>query len=297
MRVVVISDAVAGLSPAAASERIGAQFAAKGAQVAVVPLAVSGQGLSDAVAACLPGAEFAAPATEGELVAALRSDAPSLVLDLGGLRVADFGRSVLAAFDPDPVVAMGLLRSRWEGGGLVALVPEDQAQRELTGLSGYASTELRAEGVELQEILRIDAEAGALAALLGLATTAGTGAAHGLGLLILGAGGTVSDPLTLLAQGFNLATTMRQADLIVTATQELDFHALGGPVVKRVAHLAVESLQPLIAVVGRNFVSSRELRLAGFESAYPLVPTVGSQDPTPERLDEVAAKVASTWAW
>lgn len=297
MRVVVISDAVAGLSPAAASEHIGVQFADRGAQVAVVPLAVSGPALRDSVAACLSGALFVAPTQAADLLAALETEAPSLVLDLSGLRVDDLGRSVLEGIDPDPVTALARLRSRWEGRDLVALVPEEQAQRPLTGLSGFASTELREEGAELQEILQRDAQAQAWADLLGLPTEAGSGAARGLGLLVLGAGGTVTDPLTLLAERFDLAATMRKADLIVTATEALDFHALGGPVVKRVAQLAVDSLQPLIAVVGRNFVSPRELRLAGFESAYPLVPPAGPQQPTPERLDEVAAKVAATWAW
>nr|WP_231979928.1 glycerate kinase [Tessaracoccus coleopterorum] len=84
---------------------------------------------------------------------------------------------------------------------------------------------------------------------------------QGLGLLLQGIGATVTDPLTFLTERFGLAATIASADLVVTGAEELDFHALGGPVVKRVAALAGEALRPVIAVVGRNFVSSRELRL------------------------------------
>jgi glycerate kinase len=88
---------------------------------------------------------------------------------------------------------------------------------------------------------------------------------------------------------------MGAADLVVTAAESLDFHAVGGPIVKRAVSMAGAALRPAIAIVGRNFVSARELRLAGFEEAYPL--GAAGEEPTPERLSEVAMRVATTWSW
>lgn len=294
MRVVVASDAVAGLTPAAASEQIARAFAERGVAVAVVPLAATGQGLREGVAACCPSAVFAAPTTTAELAGALASGADQLVVDLSGLSVDDLGRSL---FDADPAGSLAELRRSWAGHDLTALVPEEEVERPLTGLSGHASIALRAEGADLNAILLADAEAERWAAELGVEPSQGSGAARGLGLILASIGGQVTDPLTFLAARFDLAATMARSDLVITGAESLDFHALGGPVVKRVAQLAGAALRPVIAVVGRNFVSSRELRLGGFETAYPLVPAASTQDATPERLAEVAEQVASTWQW
>lgn len=288
---------MAGLGATGASEEVAGAFADKGATVAVVSLAVGGEALRDCLAACLPDARFTAPTGVAELELALGAQEPCLVVDLSGLRVEDLGRGLLAAFDQEPAAALARLRSLWTGRELIALVPEEQTSRELTGLSGHASTQLRAEGAELGEVLRADAAAQRWADELGVNPASGSGAARGLGLLIQAVGGTLTDPLSLLAQRNGLAATMASADVVVTGAASLDFHSLGGPVVKRVAGMAVDALCPLIAIVGRNFVSARELRQAGFESAYPLVPAGGDEEPDVHRLREVAAKVATTWRW
>ena len=85
--------------------------------------------------------------------------------------------------------------------------------------------------------------------------------------------------------------------MVVTGAESLDFHAVGGPIVTHMVALAGEALRPVIAVVGRNYISARELRLAGLESAYPVSVAAGDDAATVEGLTRVARGVAATWRW
>jgi glycerate kinase len=294
LRVVVASDALAGLSPAEASEIIAHAFADRGAQVVVVPLGVTGAALREAVGVA-GAAALEAPADAAELGRVLARADGDLVVDLTACHVADLGREALDAFDAHPATALAAAREAWAGRRLVALVPEGQPDRPLTGLTGMAATEGRERGADLAAVLAADAVAGRWAEQLGLTPGPGAGAVGGAGLLIQAVGGIVTDPLTYLAEVFGLPATLARADAVVTGAESLDFHAVGGPVVKRVVSLAGEALRPVIAVVGRNFVSARELRLAGLEAAYPI--SSGEDRATPAQLADVAAKVATTWSW
>lgn len=301
MRVVVATDALAGLSPAEASGRIARAFDERGAQVAVVPLGVEGAALAAAAAAAAPSADFRAVGTAQEVGEALAGDRPPgngpTVLDLTRCAVDDLGRAALAEFAIDPSEALLEARGAWAERELVALVPQGDVARPLTGLDGYASTVLRARGATLQEILGHDAVAERWAAQLGLEPGPGAGAAGGVGLLIQALGGRVVDPLTWLGEQFRLERTLAQADLIVTGAEWLDFHDRGGAVVKQVVAWAELALRPVIAISGRNFISARELRLAGLEEAYALREGAGESATTPKELAEVAARVATSWLW
>ena len=301
MRVVVATDALAGLSPRAASETIARAFADRGAQVAVVPLGVDGEHLAAAARAAAPAAVFSVAHTSREAGDALAGAAPgddtTYVLDLTSARVDDLGRGLFPPFGDDPAGALLAARAAWEGRTLVALVPDAAQSRPLTGLDGHASTVLREAGATLQEILTFDAAAERWAADLGLTSGPGAGAAGGLGLLIQALGGRVVDPLTWLGEQFGLERTLGQADLIVTGAEWLDFHARGGPVVQQVVAWGEGALRPVIAISGRNFISSRELRIAGFEEAYALKDGPGKDPATPEELASGAARVATSWRW
>lgn len=301
MRVVVATDALVGLSPRDASELIAHAFAERGAQVAVVPLGVEGERLADAISAAAPAAVFsvARSSTEaGEVLAgAAHATAPVTVLDLTTADIRDLGRAVLRPFGEDPVEALDALRAAWAGRELVALVPDDAHERPLTGLDGHASTVLRAAGATLQEILTFDTAAERWAADLGREAGPGSGAAGGLGLLIQAVGGRVVDPLSWLGEQYGIAATLAQADLVVTGTELMDFHSRGGPVVKKVVAWAEEALRPVIAISSHTFISSRELRLAGLETAHALREGPGEEPATPEELAAAAARVAASWAW
>ncbi|AQX16661.1 MULTISPECIES: glycerate kinase [Tessaracoccus] len=297
MRVVIAADAMAGLTPADASALIAGRFAERGAVPAVVPLAVTGDALAHAVATAAPGAPFARPADAVDLGRALADADGDLVVDLTACRVADLGRGVLDAFADDPVEAVAVARQAWSGRRLVALVEDGQQERPLTGLTGLAATEGREHGADLADVLAADAVAGRWATSLGLTAQPGAGAAGGAGLLLQAMGAVITDPLTFLVEHYGLAGTMAQADLVVTGADMLDFHAVGGPVVKRIVGMAGEALRPVIAIVGRNYVSSRELRLAGLEAAYPVLAGAGDDIATPGQVAEVAERVARTWSW
>lgn len=297
MKVVVASDAIAGLSAREASETIARAFADGGAAVAVIPLAVSGDELRAAVEVAADGVGFASPVDAVDAGEALASALGDLVLDLTATQVAAWGAATLQAFGDDPATALAAARERWAGRELVALVADGQQERPLTGMHGYAATEGREAGLPLAQVLEADREGERWLEALGLEQGPGSGAAGGLGLLIQAMGGRVVDPLTYLAERFSLENTITQADVVVTGAERLDFHAVGGPIVKRVVALAEAALRPAVAIVGRNYVSARELRLAGLETAYPLLPGAGEETSTPERLVEVAQQVATTWSW
>lgn len=295
------TSSIAGLSPQLASETIAQAFAAKGAQVAVVPLGTDGADLAAAVRVAAPESVFAAAGTPTDvgdaLLAAAERGGGTLVLDLTACTATDLGAGLLARFGEDPTAALAAARSALSAVDVVGLVPEDQAQRPLTGLEGHASTQLRAEGATLQEILAFDAKAERWAGSLGVEAGPGSGAAGGIGLLVTAMGGRVVDPLTWLGERYGISATLSRADLAVTGAELLEFHAVGGPVVKRMIAWAEEKLCPVIAIAGRNYVSSRELRLAGLEAAHALRDGPAEDVSTPDELDAAATRVAASWAW
>ena len=102
----------------------------------------------------------------------------------------------------------------------------------------------------------------------------------------------------ICVEGYRLPELAARADVIVTGTDVLDFHRRGGDVVAELTRLGVEALRPVVVVAGRNFVSPRELRLAGIEEAHAVAPPgVGEIDITAEQLGAVARRVAATWTW
>lgn len=302
MRVVVTCDAIAGLGARRASEVVARAFSDAGAQVAVAVLGAGGASLADAVAP-FPGVAVIRPESATELGARLAELAREggrgarYVIDLATTEVTDLGATFLDAFPGPPVEALASARAGLANVELVAVVAADEVERPLTGLSGLASTVGREVGHDLRQVLAADARAEAWLATLGVADRPGAGAAGGLGLLLQHVGAAIMDGLTLTADLLNLAETMRRADLVVTGARSLDFHAIGGPVVKRIAAMGEEALRPVVAVAGRNFVSARELRLAGIESAAALVPAGSPDEPTEQDLARVARQLAATWTW
>lgn len=284
---------MAGLDPRGTSEIIGRAFADAGAEVAVVPLAEGGAGFADAVAELDPAGELSRPGSLSDLSGSLRSGSSTLWLDLTGLEPHAW--SDLMSVGPQELAALARIIGSRE---LVAIVRHGHQGATLTGLSGRVAERGRETGVDLAETLAANDAATAWLSSLGLdGATPGTGAADGVGSIILALGGRVLSGIDALIEGFNMVGTAARADLLVTGTPALDFHAVGGDVVKEVARLGTEALRPVIAIVGRNFVSSRELRLAGLESAHPILEGFGDADADPGQLAEVARRVARSWSW
>ncbi|WP_297743080.1 glycerate kinase [uncultured Tessaracoccus sp.] len=263
MRVLVASGAVGALRAHAASVVVARAFQAQGAEVAVVDLEES----------------WPVPSTLDELADVLARGADVVDLRQLAFRFADAQRAEQAI----------------TGRRFVAVVADADVEVPLTGLAGTAVQRSRARGDDLAAGLEADAQARAWLTALGVHDEAGVGAVNGLGALLLREGAQLTSALNLTVERTGFARTARQADLIVTGCTNLDFHTRGGPLVERVVQIAEEALRPVIVVCGRNFVSSRELRLSGIEAAHAV--HAGDDARTVEERDlaELARRVARTW--
>ena len=300
MRVLVAADAVAGLCARDASEVIATAFLDAGAEVAVVPLSDGGEGFADAIVGVDPHGYLVRPRTLSEMLETLSGKgepcdgaAATLRVDLTGLvpsawrALTDVDRSRMAE-----------LADATAQRNLVAIVRSGEQSATLTGLSGRVAERGREDGLGLGETLAANDAVSLWLESLGLDGTApGTGAADGGGAIILALGGRILSGIEALIEGFDMESTVAKADLLVTGTSILDFHAVGGDVVKEVARMGTEALRPVIAIVGRNFVSSRELRLAGIESAHAILDGAGDDQPGRAQLAQVAGRVAKSWSW
>ncbi len=293
MRVLVAADAMAGLDPRGASEIIGHAFADAGAQVAVVPLSDGGKWFADTVAAFDTVASVAQPNSLAEVLACLETGAPVSYVDLTGLARHDW--DALVSVGPRDVEG---LRAAVAGRDVVAVVANGSQHATLTGLTGVVAERGRQEGMQLGDTLSADTAVSRWLDALGIdGTVPGTGAADGVGAIIVAVGGRITSGIQACVAGFNLPDTVAKADLVVTGSALLDFHAVGGDVVKEMARLATDALCPIVAIVGRNFVSSRELRLAGIESAHAVFDGPGNDEPIPAQVTDVAEAVARSWRW
>ena len=182
--------------------------------------------------------------------------------------------------------------------GTTVVVPHREAGRTLTGMTGSLAERGRGNGADIAATLAEDSRATAWLERLGVADEAPAGALCGLGAWALGCGARVASGIGICVDGYRLPELAARADVIVTGTDVLDFHRRGGDVVVELTRLGVEALRPVVVLAGRNFVSPRELRLAGIEEAHAVAPPgVGEIDITAEQLGAVARRVAATWTW
>lgn len=290
---------MAGLGPRDASEVIATAFADSGAQVAVVPLADGGEGFADAVAELDPDGLLVRPGDLSGLMAILSGqiispgNTSTLRMDLTSFDPPAW--SDLIALEPQQIAGLAAAMSHRN---FVAIVGSGEQGSTLTGLSGRVAERGREDGLDLGDTLAADDAVSKWLTSLGIdGAVPGAGAADGVGAIILALGGRVLSGIEALIEGFGMEATAAKADLLVTGTPILDFHAVGGDVVKEVARMGTETLRPVIAIVGRNFVSSRELRLAGIESAHAILDGAGEDQPIPAQLAQVAGRVAKSWSW
>lgn len=265
MRVLVASGPLSALDADTASGVIAAAFHAAGAEVAVVSL--------------MPA--WPAPRTLDELAEVLAGGAHTV--DLTAMQF-EYAQTRAAS---DAIA----------GHSFVAVVRDSDVSVPLTGLSGSAVQRSREHGDDLAAGLAVDAAAQSWLATHGFDDAPGAGAVNGLGAVLIHHGIRLTDTLTLAMERSDVATTAAQADLLVTGCTDLDFHTRGGPIVERMAQVAEQALRPVIVICGRNYISSRELRIAGIESAYPVRPGDDPQPVDRHALAAHAARVARTWRW
>src|SRR5690606_6146738 len=155
LRVLVASDAMAGLGPRSASEVIATAFAQQGAQVAVIPLGSGGDALADALSTIDSAAELVVASDMDELLGSIVAGESPLYLDLTGLAPVPLA-GLVAAATPEVV---GNLRRELGGRPVAAVVPDDGADAPLTGLSGMLAELGRRRGAELSETISEDTRA------------------------------------------------------------------------------------------------------------------------------------------
>lgn len=292
MRVLIASDGIAGLGSAETSEVIGRAFAAHGAQVAIVPMAVQGPALHQAILRIHPDAEVVSCVTLADVLRRLGVPRTRpLYLDMSGLAVMDVDE-VLASVTPAQLRGW---RNLPHTAPLMGVVGTTDASQPLAGMPGIIAERGRLAGVDLARTIAANDRASAWLAEAGLDPETTTGAASGAGAVVAAAGGVVRDGVTACAEAADFNHVASRADVVVTGAEQLDFHAVGGPVVKEVVERAGQVLRPAIALVGRCFVSPRELRIAGVETAYAVLDGPGEEVATTEQLANTAARVAATW--
>ncbi|MGA4670336.1 glycerate kinase [Propionibacteriaceae bacterium Y1923] len=245
-----------------------------------------------------------------------RGPVERVVLEVGDRPAHDGGAGLLAAWgatadrplDEGVAALAGITRAdltgvlSWLAGARLDLVvPADEHTRHLVGLRGLTSVRGHAIGLDPASLLSTDQALVDLAAALdrmAQSRAAGAGAAGGLGFAALALGGSVSTGAAYGGDLANLASTIGQADLVVTGAGQLDFGTMGGDVLFTVLALASEALRPVVVVAENNFISPRELRSIGVEAAYSV--RTDTSDPNPVDADELLAaaqRIARSWAW
>ncbi|RRD06604.1 hypothetical protein EII34_02970 [Arachnia propionica] len=282
MKVLVATDRIGRLSPAEASDVVAAAFARQGADVAVAPVATQGPDLSAAIGRFAPRARVARPAGLGHLLDAIRSGAE--YLDLTGLPIP-----TLPELESLPLLELTAAP--------VAVVAAEYATLPLTGLTGALAEQGRRGDRDLAEVVAEDTRATGWLDRIGVVDGPGTGALGGLGAWLRGCGISVSTGVQVVAEGYDLPRLAGLADLVVTGADTLDFHTRGGEVVRAVTGIAGEALSPVVVICGRNFVSARELRHTGIEEAHAVRAGLDESPVRDRELEELAARVATTWQW
>ncbi len=320
MRVLVCSRELAGRSPSWAGELVAQSFAERGAQLALVSM---GDARSDAVAALAdlhelqlePVAhpqlgEFAAG---GEVLLVRASELPiSPAPDSSSATVGELVLELAGSVAP-PVIHLDPGEPNWRDGGagflevvgdlldatvLHLLVPYHETEYPLTGLRGLVSRQRDELNLGVDELLAADQTLVDLTHSWGrpdLATAPGGGASGGLGAAVLAMGGVVQSGPAACGETADLAASVAQSDLVVLVADQLDFGTMGGDVLAHLTAAAAAASVPVVVLARRNFVSSRELRIAGVQAAYSI--NVDDSPLTASALRAQAAVVARTWTW
>jgi glycerate kinase len=299
-------------------EPVTASYAVRG-DVAVVELAEA-SGLRS-----LPGGDFA-PLTAtsrgtGELIGdAVRQGARRIVLGLGGSACTDGGAGLAAALGarfldadgrelPSGGAALRDLDRIEVAGGLppeVTVVVASDVDSPLLGPDGAAHVFGPQKGAGPDEVATLEEGLTRLDAVvrrdLGVeaAERPGAGAAGGAGfgaMVFLSA--AVEPGITYLLDLLGFASHLAGARLVITGEGALDRQTLRGKAPAGVARAAAEAGVPVLAVAGRNTLSTGELRDAGFRDAYALT----DLEPDPARcmeqagplLERLAERIGAAW--
>jgi glycerate 2-kinase len=267
----------------------------------LAPLIASSRGVGEVVAAAVAAGcrtivlgIGGSASTDGG--AGLLAGLGARLLDAEGAPVPDGGAALTRIASIDPVA----LRELMDG---VHLILASDVNNPLTGPKGAAAVYGPQKGADANQVRELDDALTHFADIVAATTGVdhrsheGAGAAGGTGfaaLAVLGAEFRPGVELVLELVGFD--DRVSRADLVVTGEGALDEQTLHGKAPAGVAAAARAAGVPVVAVCGRNQLTSDALREAGIAAAYALTdiePDVAQclADPVPllVRLGELIA--------
>ena len=233
----------------------------------------------------------------GALVAtAVEAGVREVVVGLGGSATNDAGAGLLAALGAPVLDATGRALP-YGGAALVAaaaladtprirdvrLVAATDVDSPLIGIHGASSVYGPQKGATREDVLLLDTALTRFAGVLetlpgcppGLAQLPGSGAAGGLGAVLLALGGRVVSGIGLVRELTGLDRALGEADLVVTGEGSFDAQSLRGKVVAGVAAGARDRGLPCLVLAGRSSTGRREAAAAGVTSTHTLVDHFG----------------------
>lgn len=244
---------------------------------------------------------------------AIDRGAREIVIGLGGSASTDGGAGMLRRLGARTV---GAVRSG--GAGLVDVTGLDLADvcrdvsfvlaadvdNPLFGPRGAAAVFGPQKGADPEQVVELEASLRHWASIVeaevgtGFAELPGAGAAGGAGfaaIAVLGAKRLSGADVVLDLVGFDAA--VRGATLVITGEGALDEQTLEGKGPAAVARRAGDV--PVVAVAGRNLLSTEQLRAAGFSAAYSLADLESNPDKSMTNaaalLRQIGAQIARNW--
>lgn len=234
----------------------------------------------------------------GELVAAaLDLGARRIVLGLGGSASTDGGAGLARALGVRFLDAQGAEVGPG-GAGLGRVARLDTADRHpaldgcellaacdvdnpLTGPRGAAAVFGPQKGADADTVTLLDRHLRQLARVAGEAgsvadpTSAGTGAAGGIGFAVVALlGGSLRPGFEIVAEAVGLDDLLEGADLVITGEGRLDSQSLSGKTPVGVMRRAVARGVPVVAVAGSLGEGVDDLEAAGMTAVLSVVPGV-----------------------
>ncbi|QIM20687.1 glycerate kinase [Phycicoccus sp. HDW14] len=262
--------------------------------------------LAEGATRVVVGVEGSATNDAGAGMLAALGAGPAAALARGGLGLRDAPADALAGL-PDVLARFA--------GVEVVLATDDPTP--LLGLAGTSAVESPRKGAAPEHAQALEAALGHFTDLLArtlpspptdLLTGAprrldrepGAGAAGGLGyaLLALGARHTGAVSEVLRVTGFDVAAA--GSDLVVTATDRLDWTSLRGSVVSGAAEAGAAAARPVVCVAGEVLVGRRETMTTGLAGCYAVADLPHEVDAMLAdpvgTLRRRTARVARTWS-
>lgn len=222
------------------------------------------------------------------LRAALDQGVRRIVLGLGGSATNDAGDDVLAALSAEDFAG-------------VELIGATDVDNPLIGPRGASRVFGPQKGATPAIVEQLEAAMAERADRFGLqiAITPGSGAAGGLGAMILALGGRLTSGIDLVRAAIGLDEELARADLAITGEGSFDEQSLHGKVIDGVADAARHRGVPCVVLAGRITVERSDWEAAGVTEALSLVDAVGAEralaDAGPA-LTELAASLAARYA-